>query len=197
MEVPELLRRAADLVPADVRSDAGLSAEDVRDYLGHDEWEIALGVLQDLGGIQWQPIAYWNLLADAAQRMWLSRDAAWCRWRGAETRNGIIRADLRLATREARGRRLPVPGAGQLRPLWAIGCPDLPDGLADLHVGRIWVESAPEIPPGGQGPIRLLPLTPANWRHLRPGDVITMHEQQPAAGTATLTEIQLPRSCAM
>lgn len=77
--------------------------------------------------------------------------------------------------------------------MWAIGCPDLAPGSADLHVARIRVESASELQPGGHGPIRLLPLTPANWKHLEPGDVITMHEQRPVVGTATITEIQSPR----
>ncbi|UBU08405.1 hypothetical protein [Nonomuraea gerenzanensis] len=197
MEIAELLRRAAELVPADARSDAGLSMEDVRECLSHDEWEMALGVLQDFDGIEWQSVEYWNLLADAARQMWLTRDAAWCHWRGSETHSGIlIRAGLQLTTPEAGGRRRSVPGAGQLRPMWAIGCPQLSPGLADLYVARIWVESASEIPPGGRGPIRLLLLTPSNWRHLAVGDVITMHEQQPISGTATITEIRRHRTTA-
>ena len=75
--------------------------------------------------------------------------------------------------------------------MWAINNPSPQEG-ADLHAARIWVESAPAISPGGQGAIRLAPLTPENWRHLAPGDVITMHERQPVAGTATITEIQHP-----
>ncbi|MFC5823640.1 hypothetical protein [Nonomuraea insulae] len=197
MDVPELLRRAAALVPAHVRSDVGMSAQDVLEYLGHDEWEVALGVLEDFDGIHWQPVEYWTFLADAAQQMWLKHDAAWCHWRATETRNGLLlRADLQLISPEAGGRRLPIPGAGQLRPMWGIGSPDLPDGLADLHVGFVWVESAREVPPGGQGHLRLCPLSPANWRHLSPGDQITMHEQKPVGGIATITEIQIRESFA-
>ncbi|WP_327147380.1 hypothetical protein [Nocardia sp. NBC_01329] len=197
MDVSGLLHSAADLVPADARSDADLSKEDVREYLRHDEWEIALGILQDFEGIQWQSVDYWNLLADAAQQMWLQHDAAWCFWRGAETRcGGIIKATLQLIAPEAGGRRLPIPRTGQLRPMWAIGRPDLARGFADLHIALIWVESASEIQPGGQGPIRLLPLTPDNWEHLKPGDIITMHEGQPPVGTAFITEIEIARhSC--
>jgi hypothetical protein len=75
--------------------------------------------------------------------------------------------------------------------MWAL-CHPSPEAGTDLHVAIIWVDSAPEISPGGRGAIRLAALTPANWRHLTPGDVITMHERQPASGTATITEIQHP-----
>ncbi len=193
MDVSELLRRAADLVPPGASSNAGLSADDVRDYLREHEWDVALGILQDFDGIQWQTVEFWELLADAAQQMFLRSDAAWCQWRGGETLHGIIRADLQLVAPSDGGRRTPVPGTGQLRPMWGL-CHPSPESGADLHVAIIWVESAPDISPGGRGAIRLAPLTPANWRHLTPGDVITMHERRPASGTATITEIQHPRS---
>jgi hypothetical protein len=191
VNVPELLRRAAELVPPGARSDAGLCADDVRGYLREREWDVALGILGDFDGIQWQTAEFWDLLADAAQQMSLSDTAAWCQWRRGETLHGIIRADLQLAAPDDGGRRTPVPRTGQLRPMWAIHHPSPQEG-ADLHVATIWVESAPAISPGGQGAIRLAPLTPQNWRHLAPGDVITMHERQPASGTATITEIQHP-----
>jgi hypothetical protein len=191
MDVPELLRRAADLVPPRARSDAGLCADDVRDYLREGEWEVALGILEDFYGIQWQTFEFWDLLADAAQQMLLRSDASWCQWRSGETLHGIIRAGLQLVAPDDGGRHTPVPGTGQLRPMWAINQPS-PDRGTGLHVARIWVEFAPEISPGGRGPVRLAPLTPANWRHLAPGDVITMHEGQPVSGTATITEIQHP-----
>ena len=72
--------------------------------------------------------------------------------------------------------------------MWDIGLPRCAHGGADLHVARIWVESAPEISPGGRGEVRLLPLTPHDWKHLAPGDVITMHERRPTAGTAEIIE---------
>jgi hypothetical protein len=193
MKVSELLRRATDLVPPSAGSDAGLCADDVHEYLRETEWDTALGILGDFDGIQWQTVEFWDLLADAAQQMRLRRDAAWFQWRKRETLHGIIRADLLLAAPDNGGRRTPVPGAGQLRPMWVISQPS-PERGTDLHFARIWVESAPEIGPGGQGPIRLAPLTPANWRHLTPGDVITMHEGQPMSGIAAITEIQHPLS---
>ncbi|MEU3497569.1 hypothetical protein ABZ747_29265 [Kitasatospora cineracea] len=96
MDVPELLRRATDLVPPAAKSDAGLGAEDIRDYLRHDEWEVALGLLEDFDGIHWQTAEFWDLLADAAQQMWLKHDADWYHWRKGETLHGLFRADLQL-----------------------------------------------------------------------------------------------------
>ncbi|ANZ13906.1 hypothetical protein ACH4YO_32160 [Streptomyces noursei] len=42
--------------------------------------------------------------------------------------------------------------------------------------------------------LRLAPLSPEQWRHLKPGDVITMHEGRPAVGTATVIEVRPPRA---
>ncbi|NDU74599.1 hypothetical protein GWI34_18460 [Actinomadura sp. DSM 109109] len=190
MDVPDLLRRATALIPPDVRSDAGLGAGDVEDYLVHDDWESALLILEDFDGVQWQTVRYWDLLIAAARQLWLGSDVAWLRWRRSETLHGLIRADLRLLPPEEGGRSLPVPSDGRLRPLWSVGR-TTPHGHDDLSVAAVRVESAPEIPPGGSGAIRLLPLTPLNWRHLEPGDTITMHEGNPVRGTATITQIEI------
>ena len=191
MDVPELLRRATELVPLRARSDAGLCADEVRDYLRQDEWEVALGILEDFDGVQWQTVEFWDLLAGAAQQMSLSRRCGLVPV--APGRDRPRHHEGRPASRRPRRWRSPHAGpwTGRLRPMWAIGHPSAEKG-ADLHVARIWVESAPEISPGGRGSIRLAPLTPANWRHLAPGDVVTMHERQSVSGTATITQIQRP-----
>ncbi|MEU0788904.1 hypothetical protein ABZ342_02480 [Amycolatopsis sp. NPDC005961] len=191
MDTSELLRRATVLIPDDARSDAGFGAVDVHDCLRQDEWEVALDILEDFDGVPWQTVEYWDLLAEAARQMYLERKAAWCRWRGWETRHGVIRADLRLVAPEAGGRRIPIPGDGRLRPMWALG-QSASGGPGDLHVAKIWVEFAPALEPGGRGSVRLAPLTPPSWRHLTPGDSITMHERSPVAGTATITEMRRP-----
>jgi hypothetical protein len=170
----ELLCRAVALVPADVRSDSGASAADVREYLDQDEWEFALDLLGDFGGIAWQTSEYWKLLAAAAQELYLP--SKWFHWREAETRQGLIRADLQLVP----GTRNPIPAQGVLRPLWHVG-----DGH---RVAALWIESKPELEPGGRAMVRLLALSPEGWQHLVPGDVITMHEGQPVAGVATVIE---------
>lgn len=171
----ELLRRAVALVPGDARSDAGASAADVREYLEHDEWEFALDLLGDFDGIAWQTSAYWKLLAAAAEELYLP--SKWFHWREAETRLGLIRADLQLVP----STRNPIPAQGVLRPLWHVGG-------GDYRVARMWIESKPELEAGGRAIVRLAALSPEGWRHLVPGDVITMHEGQPVAGTATVIE---------
>jgi hypothetical protein len=191
MDVLRLLRHATALIPDDARSDAGLSAAEVSDYLDHDEWEIALGILQDFDGLGWQTVDYWDHLTASAEHMRLANDAQWCQWRRSETRHGIIRADLRLVSPEPTGRHTPIPGPGVLRPMWALG--PSADGDATLHVARLWVESMPELPPSGRAPVRLLPLTPENWSHVAPGDVITMHDRRPVAGIATITQVLSPQ----
>jgi hypothetical protein len=50
------------------------------------------------------------------------------------------------------------------------------------------VEYAPELAAGATGSVGLAPLTPANWRDLRPGQTITMHEDVPVVGIATIVE---------
>jgi hypothetical protein len=46
--------------------------------------------------------------------------------------------------------------------------------------------------PGGRAVVRLAPLGPQRWRSLAAGDVITMPEQRPVAGTATVVESAFP-----
>jgi hypothetical protein len=36
-------------------------------------------------------------------------------------------------------------------------------------------------------------LQPEQWQHLKPGDVITMYEAQPATGIAEIIEVLPPR----
>ncbi|MGW5385372.1 hypothetical protein [Nocardia sp. NPDC003963] len=189
MDVPGLLGRAVGMVPAAQESGMGATKVDIAGYLRDDDWESALAILQEFDGLEWQSVEYWDLLAEVAQQLWLGADAQWCRWRSAETRSGrIIRATLDLLAPEAGGRRIAIPGSGELGPLWDIGA--YAAGGTDMRIARIRVESAPEIVPGGRGRIRLLPLTPAAWERLAPGDVITMHERRPIAGIAEITEIR-------
>jgi hypothetical protein len=181
MDVPELLRQAADGLPA------WLPRDDLDGYLAQGEWELALDVLLDRGDDHPATTSYFRTLEEAAYRMELGRSAAWCAWRRREVLHGVIRAELRLVPGARRG---PVPGAGRLRPLWDIGLVT-PGGATELAVALIWVEFAEDLPPGGAGPVRLAPVTAARWHHLEPGDRITMHEQR-LTGFATITEMALP-----
>ncbi|WP_434451566.1 hypothetical protein [Lentzea sp. E54] len=161
----DLLRRAVELVPDDIRGDSGASAADVRAYLDRDEWEFALDLLGDFGGIDWQPWEYWALLVRAAEQLRLP--AEWFRWREYEAyQRVLLRVDLHLKPGN------PVPDTGVL---WDVGT-----GAAQS--ARLWVESKPH----AVG--RLLPAWPEAWRHLGAGDVITLHEGQSVSGTATVIE---------
>lgn len=191
--LPEILGAAVRLATADFRTDAGCTADDVWRDLGHREWECALRVLEDVSDEHPQPAEFWQCLARAAELMQLERSAAWCRWRGWESLNGTIRASLVLTAPEDGGRRSPVPGAGVLRPMWDIGH-RASTGEPALAIARIWVEFATAIAPGQHGSVRLAPLNPPGWRHLVPGDLITMHETALPAGMAEITEVLPPSS---
>jgi hypothetical protein len=192
MDVPGLLHQAADLVPGNIKTEAGITVDDARDYLGHNEWEVALDLLVELGDVYQQSPGFWGLLAEAARQMRLGRSVAWCDWRCWEARNGIIRADLELIPTEAGGRQAPIPGDGQLRPMWNIGN-QTTSGEPALNIARIWVEFTPDLKPGERTSVRLAPLEPHQWRHLTPGDVITMHETKPVVGRATIIEAWRPQ----
>lgn len=75
--------------------------------------------------------------------------------------------------------------------MWDIG--DLsPTGERAVSIAALWVENMPILEPGGQASVRLVPLTPAHWAHVRPGLRITMHEDRSVAGTAVVSEVHRP-----
>lgn len=178
------------MVPAIATNESGATVADVAECVKHNEWEVALDLLADLddwpAGAQW-----WDLLIEAAELMWLTDTATWCRWRRWESIHGIFRARLTLVPVADGGRRIPIPGKGVLRPVWHIG-QHMPDGHPNFRVARIWVEDAPELTVGASGLIRLAPLSPDAWRDLRPDQTIAMHEGLSIQGTATITEISTP-----
>ncbi|MCX4770096.1 hypothetical protein [Streptomyces sp. NBC_01285] len=191
MDVVEILEAAALLVPEDVATGNDLTVSDVWDHLVHDEWEVALDLLQELGDGWTAPTGFWERLGRSAQMLGFEWSREWCWWRDAETREGMIRADLVLRPAGQTFRRTPVPGAGVLRPMWDIGN-RRHDGEPKLDIARVWVEFAPGLPPGGRAPVRLLPLDPGRWCRLVPGDRITLYECAEAGGTATILETRPP-----
>jgi hypothetical protein len=54
------------------------------------------------------------------------------------------------------------------------------------------VEFASELEPGQQGSVRLAPSDPPRWRHLAPGDLITMHEIALPIGIAEIISVLPP-----
>ncbi|MFJ7773691.1 hypothetical protein [Streptomyces yangpuensis] len=192
MDVVAMLEAVGLLVPEGAAGEGDVTVADVWDCLAHDEWEVALGLLEELREGWTAPAGFWAELARAAAMLRLERSEAWCRWREYEGRAGVIRAELAL---EAVGgtsfRRTPMPGAGVMRPLWDVGS-RRPDGAPDLLVACMWVEYAHELAPGDRAVVRLLPLTPERWRHLAPGDRIALHETAVPGGTGTVLEARPP-----
>jgi hypothetical protein len=191
MDVPKLLEAASLLVPEGIATENDITVNDVWQYLTRDEWEVALGLLEELGDVQPLPLSFWEALATAAKQMRLDNSAAWCHWRCYETRNGIIRADLTLSPATEARRQTPISGAGVLRPMWNIG-DRTPTGEPALNIARLWVEFTSFLEPGGRASVRLAPLEPSQWQHLQAGQVITMHEDRSVAGTAVVLEVHRP-----
>lgn len=191
MDVPKLLEAASLLVPEAIATENDITINDVWHYLTHDEWEVALDLLEELGDVHRLPLGFWETLATAAEQMQLENSAAWCRWRCYETRHGIIRADLTLRPASESRRQTPFSGAGVLRPMWNIGN-RTPNGEPALNIARLWAEFTPFLGPGEQSSVRLAPLDPSQWQHVQSGQVITMHEDQTVGGTAVILEIQRP-----
>ncbi|TQF06387.1 hypothetical protein E6W39_34465 [Kitasatospora acidiphila] len=190
MDVPKLLEAASLLVPEEVATENDITVNDIWEYLTHDEWEVALGLLEDLGDVHPLPLGFWETLATAAEQLRLETSSAWCRWRCYEARHGVIRADLTLRPAGEARRQTPFSGAGVLRPMWNVGH-RTPTGEPALNIARLWVEFTPFMEPGGRATVRLAPLDPAQWQHLQPGQVITMHEDRSVAGTAVVLEQRL------
>ena len=186
-----LLRQAVDLLPEDAAAENGQTVGDVREDIGRQEWEMVLGVLIEIGDVHPVSVYFWEFLAEAARQMMLDHSRRWCEWPDWEARHGSIRATLSLAGVDEGRRRAAFSGDGRLRPMWDIGNRTA-DGERALNIARLWVEYAQELGPGETADIRLAPLAPEQWRHLKCGDVIIMHEARPVAGTATVIEVRPP-----
>lgn len=187
-----LLRRAADLLPGGAVAENGQTVGDVREEIELQEWEMALDVLIEIADVHPVSVTFWEMLAEAAGQMMLDRSRRWCEWRGWEVQHGTIRATLTLLGAEEGGRRSAFAGDGRLRPLWDLGHRTAA-GQRNLNIARLWVEFAPQLGPGETAGVRLAPLQPEQWQHLKPGDVITMHEARPAVGLAEVIEVLPPR----
>ncbi|MET8826281.1 hypothetical protein ABZX40_34580 [Streptomyces sp. NPDC004610] len=188
-----LLRHAVDLLPEDAMAANGQTAREVRREIGLQEWEMALDALIEIADVHPVSVTFWETLAEAARQMMLDRRRRWCEWRGWEVTFGTIRATLSLLGTDEGGRRSAFSGDGRLRPMWDIGNRTA-DGQQALNIARLWVEFAPQLGPGETADVRLAPLQPEQWQHLKPGDIVTMHEARPATGIAEIIEVLPPRA---
>ncbi|WP_367132664.1 MULTISPECIES: hypothetical protein [Streptomyces] len=188
-----LLRQAVDLLPEDAGAKNGQTVGDVREDIERQEWEMMLDVLIGIADVNPVSSTLWVMLAEAARQMMLDRSRRWCEWRSWEVTHGTVRATLTLLGADEGGRQSAFSGDGRLRPLWVFGN-RAADGQRGLHIARLWVEFASHLGPGETADVRLAPLQPEHWQHLKPGDVITMHEAQPAVGIAEIIEVLSPRA---
>ncbi len=88
MGIPQLLEAASLLVPEERATENDITVADVWEYLTHDEWEVALELLEELGDVRALPLTFWEALAIAAEQMRMEKSAARCRGRCHEARNG-------------------------------------------------------------------------------------------------------------
>ncbi len=65
-------------------------------------------------------------------------------------------------------------------------------GEKAVGIGRLRVENMPFPALGGRAAVRVAPLTPAQWKRVKTGRQITMHEDRAVAGSASILEISLP-----
>ncbi len=75
--------------------------------------------------------------------------------------------------------------------MWDIGNLS-PAGGASVSIARLCVEDMPFLEPGGRATVRLVPLTPSHWTHIKTGQRISMHEDRTVAGTVVVLEVHLP-----
>lgn len=191
MDVPKLLEAASLLVPEETATENDITVRDVWPYLVADEWEVALGLLEELGEARPLPPDFWDTLGEAAGQLLMGRSAAWCHWRSYEAEHGVVRADLTLRPTGEYRRQTPFSGAGVLRPMWDLGH-RTPTGEPVVDIAALWAEFTHSLGPGDRATVRLAPLDPARWRHVLPGRVITMHEDRTVAGTAVVREVRPP-----
>ena len=75
--------------------------------------------------------------------------------------------------------------------MWDIGHLS-PTGGPAVSIAALWVENMPALEPGGRAAVRLVPFTPSQRVHVRPGRQITMHEDRTVAGTAVILDVHGP-----
>ncbi len=179
--VRALFTEARGIFPAD--ADVAAYEENV----AHNELELALDALADVGETLRSPPRFWSLLERAAAAMSLDAGAQRLRWRRVEAERGYLRVSLNLAS-PTEGRKTPVLSG--YRACWDIGATY--EGARTFNDAPITIEDAPTIAPGATGTVRLHPLAPEFWTDVRVGQAITMHEGSRVVGHGVVLEIVRP-----
>lgn len=118
----------------------------------------------------------------------LESDAKLCRFRIYEAEYGYIDARLTLRATEDGGRRTPI--FTDYRPSWNIGN-RAEDDTVEINDARVSLEDCQSLLPGHTGTVRLHPLLPDEWRRVREGDNLDMHEGARIVGRAVVLRVSL------
>jgi hypothetical protein len=166
--------------------------DELEDYLGHNELELAANVLADFGDEHGhQSRAFWEALMYAYEDLERGDKAKRCFFRIYEAEHGFIEARLTLLPPEDGGRARSV--FTDYRPDWNIGN-RTDSGEMEINGAPITLEDAPSIRPGGTGLVRLHPLLREAWMKLEPGTEIAMHEGARVVGKAIVLRVMLRRN---
>ena len=179
--VRALLAEAHRILPAD--ADVAAYEENV----AHNELELALDALADVGETLRSPPRFWSLLERAAEAMSLDACAQRLRWRCVEAERGYLRVSLNLAS-PAEGRKTPIFSG--YRACWDIGATH--EGARTFNDAPVTIEDAPSIAPGVKGTVTLHPLAPGFWADVCVGQAITMHEGSRVVGYGVVLEVVPP-----
>lgn len=176
-----------------LRAFQAMGAADVpefRDYLDHNELQLAADVLAQRGDEREDlPATFWYALSLAYASMGLQRNETLCGFRRLEVEQGFVEARLTLLSTEAGGRLGPL--FTNYRPSWNIGN-RTERGTAELNDARITVEDAESLLPGQTGLVRLHPLVPQSWQAVRVNDQLVMHEGSRVLGHAVVVRVKPP-----
>jgi translation elongation factor EF-Tu-like GTPase len=107
-----------------------------------------------------------------------------------EREHGYVRARLRVLATEEGGRHTAFVSG--YRPNWNLA----QEGNSELRLAgaAVRIEDQDQVAPGEEATVRLLPLYPDAWSHVRSGMEISMHEGLPVLGRALVLDVRLGRS---
>jgi len=107
---------------------------------------------------------------------------------GSVSRFGCLVVRLRLVHPDDGGRRHPVLAGWRVA--WNVG--NRADGQRPDNDAIIVPEGASSISPGATGMVRLVPVYPNSWDHVKPGDVLQMRDGNRVIGLAAVVERVAP-----
>lgn len=161
---------------------------EVAEFLDHNELELAMDELALLSDQFPAPPAFWEALRAAAANMGLADRERDLDWRLSEAKWGYLRVELRLLPTSEDGRKTPFRSG--YRPDWDIG--NSYEGRSTINGAPVTIEDRPSLLPGETGVVRLHPLVPELWTHVRPGARLALHEGARVLGTGTVLELVAP-----